>query len=833
MSDLLSFTRARVAGAIAKDRLQDNFARKVVYEPTPVAGPFLARVHGHLANSTVDNVESGTVLPMTNIGRPAVGLYAPQAGYGNAASGSSTEQVKEVPGNKPYATFTIAAVNTQAADKEYADFVCDGVNDETEINAALAEGGNNYIKVILLDGNFTISSPIVVPQSQRTLQGMGKNVTNISCSSVFSGLSMIDPYDADGYESRSYNFNLFDLSLWGEYECDHIIATSNANRDAGTAYPEGAAGIFMFWQINNVLFSEPRYHGIFCWNLYGCTITNCSFECDYEALASGIYCVDEFDYSIIANNTFRYCNHGVHIQVGVYNVIADNLFECESGISIADDLFTPEGGYFQSDIHLIISGNFFNCDDYNIRIQDCQSITIIGNHFYGYRDATIAIRLYQCENIHISGNYFEGQYSLLTGIDLDLTYGVSITANHFNQTAGNAIKEHSSTDTFIQGNYFYGCCYDALVQVILLDNSAGTCITGNRFVTRTTAPYEAADTPPQYCINVEADSTDVAIVFNDFTAGYNTGTGAPVLDNGTDTTFLMNIPLSVGGGIGNLDDLGNVTITAPADGDVLTYDAATSTWINLPPTGGGGGGGTYTDEDAQDAVAAALAAGTHSGITVTYADTPNSISLAVTGGGGGGGSLAWMPTVTAPVLANFAWVSQGSATATAQYSGITLVEPGHGNTASARILKMSAPATPYVVTAGFLVSQWWAKTYNMIGLCFRNSSSGNLQTFSLLGQSAAPYWLSVDAWTSETAYVTQYTAKSYSYYGPVIWLRLANNGTNKSYHWSGDGFTWQEIYSHASTTMFTPNEVGFFVDAWNTGTPNNDVAMHLIHWAIT
>ena len=41
----------------------------------------------------------------------------------------------------------------------------------------------------------------------------------------------------------------------------------------------------------------------------------------------------------------------------------------------------------------------------------------------------------------------------------------------------------------------------------------------------------------------------------------------------------------------------------------------------------------FTDERAQDALAAAFAAGTHTGITITYNDASNSFSFAVTGGG--------------------------------------------------------------------------------------------------------------------------------------------------------------------------------------------------------
>jgi len=40
-----------------------------------------------------------------------------------------------------------------------------------------------------------------------------------------------------------------------------------------------------------------------------------------------------------------------------------------------------------------------------------------------------------------------------------------------------------------------------------------------------------------------------------------------------------------------LDEIHDVLITSPADGEVLTWESATSLWKNKAPTGGGGGGG--------------------------------------------------------------------------------------------------------------------------------------------------------------------------------------------------------------------------------------------------
>lgn len=85
-----------------------------------------------------------------------------------------------------------------------------------------------------------------------------------------------------------------------------------------------------------------------------------------------------------------------------------------------------------------------------------------------------------------------------------------------------------------------------------------------------------------------------------------------------------------------------------ADEDVtVVYDG--SAWNSVAGT-------AYTDEQARDAIAAMIAAGTHTNFTATYNDAGDSISFAATGGGGGGGSwsLQWGPVHNEPPLANYA-----------------------------------------------------------------------------------------------------------------------------------------------------------------------------------
>lgn len=66
-------------------------------------------------------------------------------------------------------------------------------------------------------------------------------------------------------------------------------------------------------------------------------------------------------------------------------------------------------------------------------------------------------------------------------------------------------------------------------------------------------------------------------------AGLNVPSGIRMLDEGTGT-----VDLDAGGGGGPLalDDLTDVDVPTPTDGDVLTWDAGTSSWVDTAPTGG-------------------------------------------------------------------------------------------------------------------------------------------------------------------------------------------------------------------------------------------------------
>ncbi|WP_317296637.1 right-handed parallel beta-helix repeat-containing protein [Methanoculleus nereidis] len=75
------------------------------------------------------------------------------------------------------ATLTVAASDSTELSKNQADYVCDGVDDQAEIQAALAalpDGGN----VVLTEGTFNCAG-VIAPPAGTTLSGQGPDATNL------------------------------------------------------------------------------------------------------------------------------------------------------------------------------------------------------------------------------------------------------------------------------------------------------------------------------------------------------------------------------------------------------------------------------------------------------------------------------------------------------------------------------------------------------------------------------------------------------------------------------------------------------------------------------
>ncbi len=179
----------------------------------------------------------------------------------------------------------------------------------------------------------------------------------------------------------------------------------------------------------------------------------------------------------------------------------------------------------------------------------------------------------------------------------------------------------------------------------------------------------------------------------------------------------------------------------------------------------------------------------------------------------------------APVDGDFAWINQGPATVDTTFGGIFLSEAANP-TLNFRIRKKSAPSTPYVITAGFL-PQFIATNFHQFGLVFRQSSDGKLHAFSV--QQSSGRILGSLKYTSATSFSAVYNQQAM--YGlSVVWLRIADNGTNRICSFSHDGFHWDVFATIGRTDFLTADEVGFFIDVESSGFP---LGVTLVSWEQT
>jgi len=202
------------------------------------------------------------------------------------------------------------------------------------------------------------------------------------------------------------------------------------------------------------------------------------------------------------------------------------------------------------------------------------------------------------------------------------------------------------------------------------------------------------------------------------------------------------------------------------------------------------------------------------------------------------GASAWepwgpvFPLTKPPLVATWTWVNQGTATAVDEADSIYFAtQTASGN--NARALVRAAPATPYVVTACFYPLLTLVNS-NSVGLCFRESSTGKLVSWvwTTNGAGTPSPILLAGKYASPTVYSANYQTYAPGIWGAPIWLRIADNGTNRLMGWSTDGRHWIDYHTIGRTDFLTggADQVGLFAEAVNL---SYSPAMNLVSWKVT
>lgn len=179
----------------------------------------------------------------------------------------------------------------------------------------------------------------------------------------------------------------------------------------------------------------------------------------------------------------------------------------------------------------------------------------------------------------------------------------------------------------------------------------------------------------------------------------------------------------------------------------------------------------------------------------------------------------WVPFVdgiatASPSALAWAWRNQNGSTISSAGGVERLLVPGTAATAGIIGRETTAPATPYVITAAIRYSTYiTGSTGSGLGLYFADSSSGKLVVFQRVVSQTPAGFFNVQYWTNATTISStpQQDGASRSAATGLLWMRIANDGTNFTFSTSPDGMNWDQVYQVARTAFLTtPDLVGFF-----------------------
>jgi len=381
------------------------------------------------------------------------------------------------------ATVTVAASNS--LNKAAANYVCDGVDDDVEINAALTVAALTNGRVVLSEGTFNISNPVILPASNLILEGCGYPTyidgagladnehciqldalqycvvrrlrlstpagggTTRHCIYVNDMVGMItieeviiDSSDTDGIRVEGTGAVAMYIKNCIIANCDGKGIYFNMDPAAGN-YDVGVSGNYIY------SCGDHLVHFGTCVGYSYCSINNNLIN---TSVGAGVY-LEEFYDSVVSGNVILSTDNGIVVTgISIRNVIANNVLTSLTGI----------GMQIAADLNLVIGNNINYTDEHGIYVtgEDCQIVgnmlisqsTAVGGLFHG-----IFIGADRCV---VSDNYIIGDGTTTEdGIRIDDGFGdCKIDGNRIFDMMGSGIAlVANNLENLIINNSIYFC----------------------------------------------------------------------------------------------------------------------------------------------------------------------------------------------------------------------------------------------------------------------------------------------------------------------------------------------------------------------------------------
>ncbi len=256
----------------------------------------------------------------------------------------------------------------------------------------------------------------------------------------------------------------------------------------------------------------------------------------------------------------------------------------------------------------------------------------------------------------------------------------------------------------------------------------------------------------------------------------------------------------------------NVSATTPTTNQVLKYDS--SYWV---PSAAGGGSGVTTYTDAFGSPPASPNAG-----DLWY---PSDGLLALRYSGS-----AWLPIAplfpkfTLPVIGDFAWLNQGSCTAT-DYGGLELYHPEGESGAHTRAFLKANPTRPYTIDIAVRLITG-NLNYHSLGFCWSDETGFIIAGLENVNGDLIIYkFASITSGDSGSYATIPYFGKRFG--SDVLFLRLQEDTTNRTVSASGDGRRYFQVHQVGRTDFLTATKVGFGIHSEEAVQPD---VIHVLSW---
>ncbi len=440
----------------------------------------------------------------------------------------------------------VVGTSTAGWTSKDCDYLCDGTDDQVEIQAAINALPSTGGEVVVLDGTYNITASISVNKNNVTLRGCGvstvlkrmwnssgeQGVVTIS-SSYYSCIKDFridgnkanytdEHYNLGGYVANSSYIKVVNIisennSKYGFelYNCNNNTITGN------TCNNNNSYGIYLANIINNNTITgntcnNNNSYGIYLANIINNnTITGntCNNNNSY-----GIYLSGNNNNNTITGNTCNNNSYGIYLGGSSNNNSSSN--NTVTGNTCNNN--NSYGIYLSSSSNNTVTGNTCNNNNYGIYLYSSNN-TVTGN---------------TCNNNNNYGIYISDSNNTITGNTCNNNnYGIylysinnnTITGNTYNNNNYGIYLYNNNNNNTITGN----TCNNNNNYGIYLSSGNNNTITGNTCIRGTGLASDYTST--QYTIRLASSNNNYNLIACNNIMGKNYVSGG-----GTGNTFVNN-----------------------------------------------------------------------------------------------------------------------------------------------------------------------------------------------------------------------------------------------------------------------------------------------------